>query len=311
MAAVPIVLVGTTASGKSAVSYRLARSCGNLEIVSADSMSVYRSMDIGTAKPTAQERSTVRHHLIDIVDPSQEFTVAKFQGCGNEVLDDLAARDVEGIIVGGTGLYVRALVDGLSIPGRYPEVVAALEIEHGEDTGALYRRLADLDPEAAEKITVQNRRRILRALEVTVGSGRPFSSFGPGLRAHPPTAFRMFGIRFDAQSVDRRIEERLSQQIEAGFLDEVRHLASWPGGLSRTARQALGYKELLLHLSGELPLLDALALILQRTRALARRQWSWFRRDPRIHWLDRDEVTLALERELNPIGITRRIRARD
>jgi tRNA dimethylallyltransferase len=286
-----VVLVGTTASGKSELAFSVASARGGVEIVSVDSMSVYRGMDIATAKPSRSHQAAVRHHLIDVADPSEEFTVSMFQRAARDALADIAARGSRALLVGGTGLYVAAVVDDLALPGRWPEVRAALEAEADEPGGspALYARLVSLDPTAADRTTPENRRRIVRALEVTIGSGRPFSSFGPGLESYPPTRFVQVGIRFDPAGVDRRIEERFAAWMDAGLLDEVRALAARPAGLSRTARQALGYRELLEHVEAGVPLREAVERAVQRTRAFARRQWAWFRRDPRIVWVDGDE----------------------
>ncbi|MDY7103402.1 MAG: tRNA (adenosine(37)-N6)-dimethylallyltransferase MiaA [Actinomycetota bacterium] len=279
----PLVVVGPTASGKSALALELARRTG-AEIVSVDSMSVYRGMDIGTAKPTAAERATVAHHLVDIVDPSVEFTVGEFQRACTTVLDDLRRRGRPAVLVGGTGLYVRAVVDDLSIPGRFPDVRAQLEAE--PDTAALHDRLAQLDPLAATRMEPSNRRRVVRALEVTLGSGRPFSAFGPGLEQYPPRPFRLVGLRMARDVLDARIAARLEAQLAAGWLDEVRALRARPGGLSRTAAEALGYRELGAHLDGHATYDEAVAETLRRTRRFARRQERWFRRDPRITWFD-------------------------
>ena len=200
------------------------------------------------------------------------------------------------VLVGGTGLYHRAVIDDLEIPGRYPEAAAVLEEE--ADTQALHRRLAELDPVAAARMEPTNRRRIVRALEVTVGSGRPFSSYGPGLSTYPPRDIAQFGLSRSRAELDRRIEQRYHQQMEAGFLAEVEALADRQPPLSRTASQALGYKELLAHLNGEMSLSEAVALAVARTRKFARRQERWFRRDPRIVWLDADDDTESLADEV-------------
>jgi len=286
-----VVLVGTTASGKSELAFAVARARPGTEIVSVDSMSVYRGMDIGTAKPTPEQRAAVRHHLIDLFDPAEECTVARFQEAARAALADIAGRGGRALLVGGTGLYVRAIVDDLTVPPRYPEVAARLEAEAEQPGGvaALYDRLCSLDPAAAARMTPQNRRRVVRALEVTLGSGRPFSSFGPGLLEYRPTRFALLGLPFDPARVDARIEARFAGWMAAGLLDEVRALARRPGGLSRTARQALGYRELLAHLEGRLSLADAVASAIRRTRTFARRQWAWFRRDPRITWVAADQ----------------------
>jgi len=279
-----IALVGTTASGKSALALAIARSVPDIELVSVDSMQVYRGMDIGTAKPTAAEQAAIRHHLIDVADPEEEYAVARFADDVRAVRADLAARGKRALFVGGTGLYLTAVVDQLDVPSRFPAVRAAIEAE--PDTDALHRRLAALDPVAAARMEPGNRRRIVRALEVTEGSGRPFSSYGPGLAEYPPTDVTLLGIRLPRPVVDARIAERYRAQLDAGFLDEIRALAARPAGLSRTAAQALGYKELLAHVAGDVPLDEALEAAVVRTRQFARRQERWFRRDPRIVWFE-------------------------
>ena len=278
----PLVIVGPTASGKSETAMGVARLIGGAEIVALDSMQVYRGMDIGTATPTAAEQAEVPHHLIDLVEVSEEFAVAEFQASARAVIGDIRSRGAVPVLVGGTGLYVRAVIDDLKMPGRYPE--ARRELEAESDTVALHRRLADLDPVAAARMAPSNRRRIVRALEVTLGSGRPFSSYGPGLDHYPSTPFVQVGLRWARDRLDARIAARYRRQMDDGFLSEVRALAERP--VSRTAAQALGYKELLTHLRGEAPLDEALDLAVARTRRFARRQERWFRRDPRIHWLD-------------------------
>lgn len=278
------VLVGATAAGKSAVALELARRDPSWEIVSVDSMQVYRGMDIGTAKPTAADQAEVPHHLLDLLDPWEDGTVAWFQRKAQAVVADIEARGRRALLVGGTGLYVQAIVDDLEIPGQWPEVRAILESD--PDTAAMHAQLIALDPVAAARMDPGNRRRVVRALEVTMGSGRPFSSFGPGLDAHPSTPFRLVGLRRDTDDLRARIAARYEQQMASGFLAEVRRLAGHPEGISRTARQALGYRELLDHLDGACSLEQALALAVRRTGRFARRQWAWFRRDPRITWLE-------------------------
>ena len=282
-------LVGATASGKSAVASALARRDPSWELVSVDSMQVYRRMDIGTAKPTPAEQAEVPHHLIDLLEPWEDGTVAWFQGEARRVIADIEARGKRALLVGGTGLYLQAVVDDLDIPGQYPE--ARAEIEAEPDTEALHRRLSNLDPLAASRMEPSNRRRIVRALEVTVGSGHPFSSYGPGLDARGDTPFRLVGLARAQEDLATRIEDRYHAQMEAGFLDEVAALRADERGISRTAAQALGYKELLAHLDGHLSLEEALDLAVRRTRQFARRQRAWFRRDPRIHWVDASAAT--------------------
>src|SRR5690606_19247036 len=226
-----VAIVGTTASGKSALALELARRDPSIEIVSVDSMQVYRGMDIGTAKPTPAERAEVPHHLIDVVDPWEDFTVAWFAREARRAVAEITARGHRALLVGGTGLYLRAVVDDLQVPGRYPEVRAALEADR--DTVGLHRRLRELDPVAAGRMEPTNRRRVIRALEVTLGSGRPFSSYGPGLDVYPPSRFHLVGVRLPHEVVARRIAARYEQQMAAGFLDEVRRLLAHPRGMSR------------------------------------------------------------------------------
>ncbi|MDA8313736.1 MAG: tRNA (adenosine(37)-N6)-dimethylallyltransferase MiaA [Actinomycetota bacterium] len=286
-----VALVGTTASGKSSLALAAARRLGDVEIVCVDSMTVYRGMDIGTAKPSPADRAAVAHHMLDLVDPDQEFTVSDFRARALAARDDIASRGRRALLVGGTGLYLRAVVDDLDIPARYPDVAEALERDARRPGGIqeLHARLAVLDPVAASRTTDTNRRRIVRALEVTLGSGRPFSSYGPGLSAYPPTDVMLLGLPFVPEVVDRRIEERFARWLDEGLVEEVRSLSARPGGLSRTARQALGYRELLEHVERGAPLEACVREAVRRTRAFARRQRSWFRRDPRVRWIAPDE----------------------
>jgi tRNA dimethylallyltransferase len=282
-----VALLGVTASGKSAAALDLARRRGDIEIVSVDSMCVYRGMDIGTSKPSPAERAAVPHHLLDLVDPDEEFTVTQFQCAARAALQGVAARGHHALLVGGTGLYLRAVVDDLRFPARYPAIKEALESELDESRAAvpdLHARLAALDPVAAGRMEPTNHRRVVRALEVTLGSGQPFSAFGPGLEAYPPTPIALVGLTVANEEVDRRIADRFGRWLDTGLLDEVRALAARPGGISRTARQALGYRELLAHVEEGIPLDVSVEEAVRRTRSFARRQASWFRRDPRIVW---------------------------
>jgi tRNA dimethylallyltransferase len=278
-----LAIVGTTASGKSALALELARADPAIEIVSVDSMQVYREMDIGTAKPTLAEQAEVCHHLIDLADPDDDYTVARFQAAFRVVIADIDARGARAVLVGGTALYLRAVVDDLTMPGQFPDAREAVEAE--PDTAALHTRLTELDPVAAARMEPTNRRRIVRALEVTVGSGRPFSSYGPGLDAHPPTPFTLVGVELPTEVVAARIEARYREQLASGFLEEVEALAARPAGLGRTARQALGYRELLRHVEEGESLAVCVDEAVLRTRQMAARQRRWFRRDPRIEWL--------------------------
>jgi tRNA dimethylallyltransferase len=283
-----VALFGPTAAGKSTLAVELARRRPGVEIVSVDSMAVYRLMDIGTAKPDASARAEVPHHLLDLVDPDEEYSVVRFQEAARRVLAEIDGRGHRALLVGGTGLYLRAVIDDLELPGRFPEVADRLQRDADDPGGVaeLHARLTELDPVAAARMTTTNRRRVVRALEVTIGAGRPFSSFGPGLEAYPPTPFTLVGIPFVAAIHDPRIERRFDDLVAAGLVDEVRALQARPRGLSRTARQALGYREVLTHLEHDVPLDEALAEGVRRTKAFARRQWAWSRRDPRVRWLD-------------------------
>jgi len=265
----------------------VARRTDDVELVSVDSMQVYRGMDIGTAKPTSAEQAEVPCHLIDLADPSEDYSLARFQAAAADVIAGIEARGHRALLVGGTGLYLQAVVDGLTLPGQWPEVRADLEAEAltPAGVGALHRRLSDADPAAAARIEPANSRRIVRALEVTLGSGRPFSSFGPGLGAYPPSRFLLAGVWLPRRVVADRIAHRYVDQLASGFVAEVAALVGRPGGLSRTARQALGYRELLDHLAGHTSLDDAIDLAVRRTARFARRQRAWFRRDPRITWM--------------------------
>lgn len=271
-------------------------------------MAVYRGMDIGTAKPSEAERAEVPYHLADLVDPDEEYTVTLFQAAARAALKGISARGGKALLVGGTGLYLRAVTDDLSFPGRFPSVAAGLTaaLENlgpkGTDerlTGcaALHARLDELDPVAAGRIEPGNERRLVRALEVTLGSGQPFSSFGPGLERYPASRTYLVGVQREPEELDRRIAQRFSRLMDEGFLEEVRDLASRPGGLSRTARQALGYRELLSHIEDGVPLHAAVDEAVRRTRAFAKRQRAWFRRDPRIEWLDPEEDPVAFVAE--------------
>ncbi len=291
-----LVIVGCTATGKSDLALALARLAGDVEVLSADSMQVYRGMDIGTAKPTASEQAEVTHHLIDLVGIEEGFSVSEFQRAAAAASSEVASRGRRAVVVGGTGLYLQAVIDGLSLPGQYPDVRATLETQ--PDTAALHRQLGELDPLAASRMEPSNRRRIVRALEVTLGAGRPFSSFGPGLAAYPSSQHRLIGLTMDRDRLSARIEARIRAQLEAGWLEEISALDTMSEGpWSATAGQALGYRELRAHLSGASTLDQAVSHTVIRTRQFARRQERWFRRDPRIHWLDAEVVAA------NPMAI--------
>ncbi|HSP30173.1 MAG TPA: tRNA (adenosine(37)-N6)-dimethylallyltransferase MiaA [Ilumatobacteraceae bacterium] len=276
-----MAIVGSTASGKSTVAMAVARALDDVELVSIDSMQVYRGMDIGTAKPSPTEQAETPHHLLDLVDPTDDFTVAEFRNAYAEALAGIEERGHRALLVGGTGLYHRVVIDDFDLPGQWPDVRSELEAD--DDTVALFERLRSLDPAAAAKMEPTNRRRIIRALEVTLGSGRAFSSFGPGVDDYPATEVAQIGLRWPREILTDRIARRVRQMIDDGLVDEVRAVAET--GFSRTAAQALGYKEILEVLDGRMSEDEAIATIITRTRQFAVRQERWFRRDPRVRWI--------------------------
>ncbi|MGO9876554.1 MAG: tRNA (adenosine(37)-N6)-dimethylallyltransferase MiaA [Acidimicrobiia bacterium] len=283
-----LALVGPTASGKSALALELARAADDIELVSLDSMQVYRGLDIGTAKPTSLERAEIVHHLIDVADPSQEWSVQRTQVGARAAIADIEARGKRAMLVGGTGLYVRAVVDDLQIPPTDAALRESLDVAVDDDAGlaVAYARLTELDPVAAARMEPRNRRRIVRALEVIELTGRQFSSFGPGMcdYATPALSVSMLGLDVKPATLAVRIAQRFEKMRADGLVDEVRSLA--PRDLSRTAREAIGYREVLAYLAGDIATLDdALDAAVCRTRRFARRQRKWFGRDPRVEWV--------------------------
>ncbi len=281
-----LALVGPTASGKTEAGIAVAEATG-AEIVSVDSMLVYRGMDIGTAKPAEQDLNRVRHHMIDVADPCEPYSVAEFQSTARRAMDEIGSRAVPVLLVGGSGLYYRSVVDDLRFPGTDLKVRRSLEGE-SEVLGLerLYRRLRETDPAAADKIEPANARRIIRALEVAAITGKPFSDFAKAWDLYPPDKVRAAGVRLDIEALTDRTRARVGAMLARGFLDEVSALVDSGFGSWLTSTQAIGYAEMARHLAGELTLEEAVAGTVKRTRALARRQMAWFRRDPRIHWFD-------------------------
>jgi len=262
-----LALVGPTASGKTEAAIEVAARL-SAEIVSIDSMVVYRGLDAGTATPGAAERARVPHHLVDVADPGRLSSVAAFQRLAQEAIRDVRIRGRRVLLVGGSGLYFRAVVVGLAFPATDP------------------RLRYELAPEAAAKIDPANVRRTVRALEVAALTGLPFSSFAADWKRYPPDRVRAAGVTVPSQVLRERIESRVRAMVEAGFLDEVRALLDRDPPLSPTSRQAIGYAEMARHLSRELTLEEAVQATVRRTRALARRQMAWFRRDPRVRWFE-------------------------
>jgi tRNA dimethylallyltransferase len=283
---VPLALVGPTATGKTEASLTLARRL-DAEILIVDSMTVYRGMDVGTAKPTREERATVPHHLLDLAEPGEGFSVARFQSMGRAALTEVGARGETALLVGGSGLYFRALVDDLEFPGTDPGLRASLAAEaRALGPRPLHRRLAAFDPDAADRIQPENARRTVRALEVAALTGRPFSAFSGAFDRYPSSRVRAAGVRMEPETLAERIDARVEAMAERGLVEEVRRLVEGGSGPFLTSSQAIGYAEIAEHLAGRLSLDEALERTRRRSRALARRQMAWFRRDPRIRWFD-------------------------
>ncbi|MEU8828232.1 tRNA (adenosine(37)-N6)-dimethylallyltransferase MiaA [Streptomyces sp. NPDC048636] len=278
-----IAVVGPTAAGKSDLGVALAQHLDG-EVINADSMQLYRGMDIGTAKLTESERQGVPHRLLDIWDVTQAASVAEYQRLARAEMDRLLAEGRTPILVGGSGLYVRGAIDALDFPGTDPAVRARLEAELAEHgPGALHSRLAAADPEAARAILPSNGRRVVRALEVIEITGRPFTANLPGHEAVYDTL--QIGVDVERPELDGRIALRVDRMWEAGLVAEVRGLEEIGLRAGRTASRALGYQQVLAALSGECTEDEARAETVRATKRFARRQDSWFRRDPRVHWL--------------------------
>jgi tRNA dimethylallyltransferase len=279
-----VAVVGPTAAGKSELSLALARALDG-EVINADSMQLYQGMDIGTAKLTTSERGGIPHHLLDIWPVTQAASVSEYQVLARAVIEDIQRRGQTPILVGGSGLYVRAAIDKLQFPGTDPDLRATLEAELAEVGPArLHARLASVDPAAAAAILPGNGRRIVRALEVVQLSGGPFTATLPQYESAFPTV--QLGIHLPRPELDRRIAVRVGRMWDLGLVAEVRRLAEAGLREGRTASRALGYAQVLAFLDGHWSEEQAMAQTIQATRRFARRQESWFRRDPRVIWLD-------------------------
>lgn len=290
-----VVVVGPTAVGKSELALHVAAQLGG-EIVSADSRQIYRYMDIGTAKPTPAEQALVRHHLIDVVDPDQEYTLVSFQRDAYRAIDDILSRGKIPLLVGGTGLYVKAVVEGLAIPQVPPDTAFRERMEdlarrEGQET--LHRQLETVDPTAARKIDRRNVRRVIRALEVFHVTGRPISD----LQSARPPAYQVFivGLTCDRVELYRRIDERVDKQIENGLVEEVARLTALGYGYELPSMSGLGYRQVGMYLRGEIDLPTAIQLTKHETHRFARQQYTWFRiTDPRIVWINREPGAVSL-----------------
>ena len=284
-----VAVVGPTATGKSDLGVALALALGG-EVVNADASQLYRGMDVGTAKLPVAERRGVRHHQLDVLDVRADASVAAYQRAARAAVADVRARGLVPVLVGGSGLYVRAVLDVLEFPGTDPAVRARWQ-EEAERVGAaaLHARLAELDPAAAAAVLPTNERRVVRALEAIEVSGRPFSATLPR-HEHPPglAPVVQLGLRLPRPALDARVDLRVRRMAESGLVEEVRRLEQEGLREGRTASRALGYAQVLESLAGRCSLEEALVATATATRRFARRQESWFRRDPRVQWLDVD-----------------------
>jgi tRNA dimethylallyltransferase len=295
----PRALVGPTASGKTEASLELAPRLG-AEILVVDSMTVYRGMDVGTAKPGVAEQTLAPHHLIDLTEPTEPFSVAAFQGVARAAAAGIAARGRTALLVGGSGLYFRAVVDDLTFPGTDRSTRDQLEAEaRAIGPEPLYERLRRIDPQAAARIEPGNARRIVRALEVAAITGRRFSAFRRGWDRYPPDQVRAAGVDIEPEALRGRIVARVRAMLEGGLVEEVRALVANGFGPFLTSSQAIGYLEVAEHVAGRLGPEELERAIVRRTHDLARRQMAWFRRDPRIRWFRVDgEGAIAAVNEI-------------
>jgi tRNA dimethylallyltransferase len=280
-----VVIAGATATGKSSLSVELAQAI-DAEVINADSMQVYRGMDIGTAKVSVEERQGIPHRMLDVLDVTQDSTVAWYQVAAREAIDDIHSRGKNVVMVGGTGLYIKAVIDELNFPDTDPMVRHTLNKE-AEDLGidAMFARLEKLDPAAAIAIDRANSRRIIRALEVIEITGKPFTANLPREESIRYPDARQFGLVMDREQLSQRIDERVNKMFEQGLVSEVQKLVAAGLLQGRTAQRALGYSQVLSHLQGEVSLEAAIEETKRATRQYARRQETWFSRDTRIKWI--------------------------
>ena len=278
-----IAIVGPTAVGKTALSLEIAEKF-SAEIINADAMQIYKGMDIGTAKLPLSQRRGIVHHQIDVLDPSEEANVSQYQKQSRGIINDLLSKNVQPLLVGGSGLYVNSVLEDLEFPGTNLEVRAKYEeILDEKGVDALFQMLKEIDPKAAENILPNNARKIVRALEVNEITGKAFNAKLP----EPSPIFSDVRIALDMPRdlLDKRISDRVHQMFEEGFVDEVKSIEK-NLRLGKTALRALGYSQVLSLLAGEISEDEAITLTINATKKFARRQLSWFRRDPLIHWLD-------------------------
>jgi len=289
-----IVIGGATATGKSELAIAVAKRIGG-EIINADSMQLYKGMDIGTAKLTVPQRQGIPHHLLDLVDVSTDVNVAWYQEQARSKIDELLARGIPAVVVGGTGFYIKAILDDLNFPDTDPAVREKITLQ-AEKIGndALHQRLAILDPAAAAAIPKENVRRVIRALEVIEITGKPFTANLPRVDSTRYPAALQFGLSMDREKLDVRVDARVDQMFALGLVDEVDTLIGQGLLEGKTARAALGYAQVVAMRAGEISLEEAISQTKLATRQYIRRQETWFRRDERITWLDEASDRLAI-----------------
>ena len=295
-----VVIVGPTASGKTAVSIELAKKI-NGEIISADSMQIYKYMDIGTAKPTLDERQGIKHYMLDVVMPDETFNVAKYKKMAEEAIEEILKKGKVPIIVGGTGLYVNTLVDGIEfadVPGDEEYKNELIEKAYREGAMSIYKELEKVDSESAKKIDPNNIRRVARALEIYKLTGKTKTQLDIESRKEVKYDYRLFGMEWDRETLYNRIDLRVDKMIEAGLINEVRNVTE-KFKISNTAVQGLGYKEVIEYLNGNISYEEMIEKLKLETRHYAKRQLTWFRRDKRIKWIKPDEnATCVIINEL-------------
>ncbi len=295
-----VVIVGPTASGKTAVSIELAKKI-NGEIISADSMQIYKYMDIGTAKPTLDEMQGIKHYMLDVVMPDETFNVAKYKSMAESAIEEILKKGKVPIIVGGTGLYINTLVDGIEfadVPGDEEYRNELIEKGYREGAMSIYKELEKVDSESAKKIDPNNIRRVARALEIYKVTGKTKTQLDIESRKEVKYDYRLFGMEWDRETLYNRIDLRVDKMIEAGLIDEVRNVTE-KFKISNTAVQGLGYKEVIEFLNGNISYEEMIEKLKLETRHYAKRQLTWFRRDKRIKWIRPDEnATCVIINEL-------------
>ena len=302
-----VAVVGLTASGKSGFSLQLAAALGErgvaCEIISADAFQLYRGMDIGTAKVSVQERGGIPHHLLDVLELEEKASVAAYQRSCRQVINEIRAREALPILVGGSGLYVRAVLDKIEFPGTDSGIRAQLETQAAQlGIKKMHQRLAEVDPESAARIVPANERRVIRALEVYELTGKKFSATMPRREYFRPAV--QLGIKWPLAVLDERISQRTAQMLTQGFIEEVAELEKRGLADTPTACRATGYQAVMDYLAGKITREESAEQIALQTRQLARKQRKWFRKDPRIHWLDGEAgASSNLKQALTLLGI--------